>query len=842
MQPVQKYVEALGYIATQLIRTARWGDVAADVANTLAEVTGAETVTIVLNQYDETHAWRGAYAAHYGPEHDAWPWRASLPPEISSTLERGTTWREGCYAFLPITLHERWIGTLALVAPEQAEFGLEALTFAEHVARMLAESENRRRLALTERWKMLRQDIPDLAHQLHVYANIADALFLCDQDGVILDANLTAATLLGVSSEALPGRHLSQAWGLPPAAAAIQWQEIQKTLQRIGRWIRRFEARRADGSAIVLEATAVPLEHEAGNTHILVVAEDVSDIARAFERLRASENRYRALVEHAPDIIFAMQSDGTLLTLNPAFERLTGWTREEWLGRNVLELVHEEDANLLTTAREQARRRQIIRTDVRLKRRDGAYLFVEVTAAPEHAGDQIVIYHGIARDITQRIAIEQDLRSQRELFRNLVEIARVTSQRPSLEATLHDMLDVACSVTGAARGSVFLLDRNGRVTHSILAREQADEEEKIRLATRAVKSGVAGLAVREKRVIRIDDIANDPRWEKFPNAPFMEGSALAVPISHDEEVLGVMTLLAGQPHFFDEEDVALMQAAADQMALAVRNAQLYEEQRQLIHDLELARDAAEAASRAKSAFLANISHELRTPLTVIIGYAEMLLEDAQDLGDSHLIRGLERVLNAAQHLLSVVNDLLNLAKIEAGISEIDVQTVAVTDLLASLEQHVEPLIAASTNTFALEVNDNVGEFVGDVVKLRQILLNLLSNAIKFTDEGTITLRVWRENDGEREMLSFEVHDTGIGIPSEHLQNLFDPFYQVHTDRNRKHGGTGLGLAISQRYAQLMGGRITVSSEVGKGSVFTVRVPAVAKTAQQSYEGKRSIEQ
>ena len=220
----------------------------------------------------------------------------------------------------------------------------------------------------------------------------------------------------------------------------------------------------------------------------------------------------------------------------------------------------------------------------------------------------------------------------------------------------------------------------------------------------------------------------------------------------------------------------------------------------------------------------------------------MLLEDAQDLGDSHLIRGLERVLNAAQRLLSVVNDLLNLAKIEAGISEIDVQTVAVTDLLASLEQHVEPLIAASTNTFALEVNDNVGEFVGDVVKLRQILLNLLSNAIKFTDEGTITLRVWRENDGEREMLSFEVHDTGIGIPSEHLQNLFDPFYQVHTDRNRKHGGTGLGLAISQRYAQLMGGRITVSSEVGKGSVFTVRVPAVVKTAQQSYEGKRSIEQ
>jgi len=580
----------------------------------------------------------------------------------------------------------------------------------------------------------------------------------------------------------LQGASLTRVWGLSSFEENTWWQEIQTTLQQTGRWIRRFQVARSDGTLLTLEATVVPL---ANGEQILVIAEDVSDMAQAFERLRASENRYRALVEHAPDIVFAMRSDGALLTLNPAFERLTGWNRDEWIGKSILDLIHEEDVSLLKKIRKQARQRHIIRADMRLRRRNGDYLFVEVTAAPEHAGDAIVVYHGIARDITQRIAVEQELRSQRELFRNLAEIARVTSQRLSLEATLHDMLDVACSVTGAARGSIFLLDRAGKVTHSILAREQANEEEKIHLATRAIKHGVAGLAIRERQVIRIDDIANDPRWEKFPNAPFVEGSALAVPISHDDEVLGIMTLLAGQPYFFDNEDVTLMQAAADQMALAVRNAQLYEEQRRLIHDLEVARDAAEAASRAKSAFLANISHELRTPLTVIIGYAEMLLEDAQDLGDSHLIRGLERVLGASQHLLNVVNDLLNLAKIEAGISELDIQKVAMHDLVESVVQYVEPL-----------VDENVHEFVGDVVKLRQILLNLLSNAIKFTDDGEISLRIWGERNEEQEMLVFEVRDTGIGIASEHLQNLFDPFYQINTERNRKHSGTGLGKVRS----------------------------------------------
>nr|WP_290665664.1 PAS domain S-box protein [Ardenticatena sp.] len=823
MQDVHTYLDALGHIGTLLIRSARWRDVAAEVARCVAQTTHAQTVTIVLNQYEASQAWRGAYAAQYGPEHAAWPWQPPLPSHVAKTLERGDVWRDPPYALVPLVLNEKWIGVLALVAPTQQWFSPADEQFAVHVAHMLAEAERRRRESLVMRWDALKQDVPDRAHQLHMYANVADALFLCDQSGRIVDANLMAQVLLGRSIDELQGASLTSVWGLSSFEERTWWQEIRTTLQQTGRWIRRFQVARPDGTILTLEATVVPLDN---SEHILVIAEDVSDVAQAFERLRASENRYRALVEYAPDIVFAMRSDGTLLTLNPAFETLTGWDRDEWIGKNVLDLVHEDDTHLLAEAREYARQRRIVRTDVRLRRRDGAYLFVEITAAPERVGDAIVVYHGIARDITQRIAVEQELRSQRRLFRNLAEIARATSRRPSLEATLHDMLDVACSATGAARGSLFLLDRAGRVTHSILAREQADEEEKIRLATRAIKSGVAGLAVRERQVIRIDDIANDPRWEKYPNAPFVEGSALAVPISHDDDVLGVMTLLAGQPHFFSEEDVALMSAAADQMALAVRNAQLYEEQRHLIRDLEVARDAAEAASRAKSAFLANISHELRTPLTVIIGYAEMLLEDAQELGDSHLIHGLERVLGAAQHLLHVVNDLLNLTKVEAGISELDIQKVDVHDLVESIVQHIEPLVAASTNRFSLEIDESVHEFVGDVVKLRQILLNLLSNAIKFTDDGEISLRVWGERDNQQEMLVFEVRDTGIGIASEHLQKLFDPFYQINTERNRKHGGTGLGLAISQRYAQLMGGRIQVASVVGEGAVFTVRVPAV----------------
>ena len=242
-----------------------------------------------------------------------------------------------------------------------------------------------------------------------------------------------------------------------------------------------------------------------------------------------------------------------------------------------------------------------------------------------------------------------------------------------------------------------------------------------------------------------------------------------------------------------------------------------------------AKEAAEAASLAKSQFLANMSHELRTPLNAIIGYSEILQEEALDLGEKNFVSDLERIHNAGKLLLTLINDILDLSKIEAGHAELELETFDVSEVVQNVARTVEPLFVPNTNRLNVECPNNIGKLYSDQIKLTQILFNLLSNAAKFTQKGTITLSVERiknnENSWDSEQLIFKCTDTGIGITPEQLQKLFQPFTQADASTTRKYGGTGLGLAIVQKYSQMLGGDITVNSELGKGSTFTLILPA-----------------
>ena len=267
--------------------------------------------------------------------------------------------------------------------------------------------------------------------------------------------------------------------------------------------------------------------------------------------------------------------------------------------------------------------------------------------------------------------------------------------------------------------------------------------------------------------------------------------------------------------------------------LATANARLQQElreRRRAEEELQAAKDAAEAANRAKSTFLANMSHELRTPLNAIIGYSEMLEEDARDAGDRALAADLGKIQGAGRHLLSLINNVLDLSKVEAGKSELYLESVELGPVVSDVVATVRPLVEEHANELDVSLAADLGVVRTDVTKLRQALFNLLSNACKFTEHGRIRLAAAREHRAAGDWVTLAVTDTGVGMSPEQMGRLFQPFVQADASTTRRYGGTGLGLALSRHFCQMLGGDISVESRLGVGSTFRIQVPAISHVA------------
>jgi two-component system, sensor histidine kinase and response regulator len=315
------------------------------------------------------------------------------------------------------------------------------------------------------------------------------------------------------------------------------------------------------------------------------------------------------------------------------------------------------------------------------------------------------------------------------------------------------------------------------------------------------------------------------------------------PLLVDSNLVGVLAMFA--PHEFTSSALDAMAAVADAVALGIDRTRAEREVARYTHDLEAAHETqrqnaeqlvtlvdqlrvtqgqAEAATRAKSDFLASMSHELRTPLNAIILYSELLQEEAGDHPQQSAVADLQRIQSAGHHLLELINGILDLSKIEAGKMTLSLERFDLRAMVHELVDTVGPLVQKNENDLIVHCADDLGTMYADLMKTRQILLNLLSNAAKFTRGGTITLDVGRDATGAHPSVVLAVTDTGVGMTPEETGKIFDPFTQADVTTARKYGGTGLGLAIVSRFCRLMGGRVSVESDPGRGSRFTVRLP------------------
>jgi signal transduction histidine kinase/CheY-like chemotaxis protein len=432
-------------------------------------------------------------------------------------------------------------------------------------------------------------------------------------------------------------------------------------------------------------------------------------------------------------------------------------------------------------------------------------------------------YAGLEQKVAERT--EELTRSVAEL-RALGEVGAAVSSSLDLQQVLVTIVAHAVQLSQAKEGTIYELDEASGIFEPRAnygtsdAMVEALRESKIRVGDTTV-----GQCAEQRVPVQLPDVEEGTGY-RLRHLLLREGirSVLAVPLLREDGVIGALVIRRREAGEFPQPLVALLQTFAAQSVLAIHNARLF-------HEIQEKGEQLAAASQHKSQFLANMSHELRTPLNAIIGVTEMLLEDAHDLKRDDEVEPLDRVLRAGRHLLALINDILDLSKIEAGKMDLHLESFAVAPLVEDVAKTIASLAEKNDNRLVVNCLPAIGSMRADQIRVRQALLNLASNANKFTEHGTVTIDGRRTAEGGRDWITIAITDTGIGMTPEQMGRLFQEFVQADASTTRKYGGTGLGLAISRRFCQTMGGDITVASEAGRGSTFTIRLPAEVLGAQ-----------
>jgi two-component system, cell cycle sensor histidine kinase and response regulator CckA len=595
------------------------------------------------------------------------------------------------------------------------------------------------------------------------------------------------------------------------------------------------EARRqAEELALELESQAAELQEQSAEMEVLN------------DELVTAETRLRGIIDSALDAIVATDAESIITLWSRHAETIFGWTAEEAIGRSLAETIippqHREAhrrgmERYLATGEGPILNRRI---EITALHRDGREFPVELTVAPAREGSR-TLFSAFIRDITERKEAERRLSAEHA-------VTRVLAESHTLETATPRILEAIGGQLGWAVGAFWRVDAAEGVlrvagTWAAAGLPAAAFLERTLRTSFARGEGLPGRVWQSGEPAWIADVATDAAFPRAPEAASagLHG-AFCFPVRVGADCLGVIEFFHTEVLAADERLITAAEAMGGDIGQSVRRVQAEEERDRALAaaeraNLELAERTAEAesANRAKSEFLANMSHEFRTPINAIVGYADLLTMEIAGPLTAKQQDQLNRIRASSNHLLGLVEDVLDLAKIEAGRLTVEIErTPAAIPVTAALE-----LIAPQADERGIEIRNECPRdpdtcFEGDTDRVRQILANLLSNAVKFTDSGgriTVSCQVPSAPDPaaalspDTRWMCLSVEDTGIGMEPDQLDAVFGAFVQGESGRTRTRGGTGLGLTISRRLASLMGGTLTVTSEPGVGSRFTLWLPA-----------------